>query len=85
MYNYYQNMMFSGRFGWLYFFVLLDLILKGIALYKSAGRKQVVWFVALLLVNSMGILPTIYLVIHKDVFVGTSPKVVVKKSTKRKK
>ncbi|HCQ31413.1 TPA: hypothetical protein DIU27_03475 [Candidatus Collierbacteria bacterium] len=83
--NNYQNLMSSGLSGWLYFFVLLDLILKGIALYKSAGRKQVVWFVALLLVSSLGILPTIYLVIHKDVFVGTAPKSVVKKSTKRKK
>ncbi len=85
MYNYYQNMMLSGSFSWLYFFVLLDLILKGIALYKSAGRKQVIWFVALLLVNSLGILPTIYLVIHKDVFVGTTQKTAVKKVAKRKK
>lgn len=47
--------------------VLSDLILKGVALYKSAKKDQKVWFVALLLINSMGLLPVIYLLINKDI------------------
>jgi hypothetical protein len=42
-------------------FVLLDLALKGFALWKSANQQQKVWFVCLLLINSMGILPGVYL------------------------
>jgi hypothetical protein len=42
-------------------FVLLDLVLKGISLWKSARSGQKYWFIALLVVNSLGILPLIYL------------------------
>lgn len=41
--------------------VLWDVIWKGIALWKSAGHRQKGWFVTLLIVNSLGILPIIYL------------------------
>lgn len=41
--------------------ILFDLALRGFALYKAARANQPVWFVALLVVNSMGILPIIYL------------------------
>jgi len=47
--------------------VLSDLILRGVALFKSAQKQQKIWFVALLIVNSLGILPIIYLIINKDV------------------
>lgn len=68
-----------------YLLVALDLILKGISLYKSARKDQRVWFVALLVVNSLGILPIIYLLANKDVqLVKTSvyPKKSVKKATR---
>lgn len=50
-----------------YFWFLLiplmvwDIVWRGIALWKSAGHKQKGWFIALLIVNSLGILPIIYL------------------------
>ncbi|MEK7504360.1 MAG: DUF5652 family protein [Patescibacteria group bacterium] len=44
---------------------ILDVVLKGFALWKSAQRKEKVWFIALLLVNSLGILPTIYLLLNQ--------------------
>ena len=47
-------------------FAALDLVLKGFALWKSAQRKQTWWFIALLIINSAGILPAIYLFMHKD-------------------
>lgn len=45
---------------------ILDLVLRGYALWRSARSGQNVWFVALLIVNSLGILPAIYLLINKD-------------------
>jgi methionyl-tRNA synthetase len=33
---------------------------KGIALWKSANKKQLLWFVILLTINSMGILEILY-------------------------
>lgn len=42
--------------------LILDIVLRGFALYKAARNNSPVWFVALLLVNSVGILPIIYLV-----------------------
>jgi hypothetical protein len=45
-------------------FLVFDLILKGIALWKSAKNGQKVWFIALLIVNSIGILPLIYLLLQ---------------------
>ena len=51
----------------IYIFLVIELVLKGISLYKSAKRDQKVWFVALLLINSLGILPLIYLLLNRDV------------------
>lgn len=77
----------SGSTGPLiYLLVVLDLILKGVTLFKSAKRDQKVWFVALLLINSLGILPIIYLIVNRDILltkVGTVPKKAVKKISKR--
>ena len=40
-------------------------IWKGIALWKSARRKQTGWFIVMLLLNTMGILPIFYLLFNK--------------------
>lgn len=45
-----------------------ELIWKGIALWYSAQRKQKNWFIAILVVNSMGILPIIYLLMYPTGF-----------------
>lgn len=50
----------------LIFFVVLDVILRGMALWRAARLGQKWWFVALLLVNSAGILPLIYLLTHQE-------------------
>ena len=44
-----------NTFGFLIPFTILDLVLKGFALYKSARK-----------VNSVGILPLIYLLLNRD-------------------
>lgn len=33
---------------------------KGIALWKSARNKQIIWFIAILILNSVGVLEIIY-------------------------
>lgn len=38
-----------------------DLFWRGLALWKSARKEQKYWFIALLIVNSVGLLPIIYL------------------------
>jgi hypothetical protein len=42
-----------------------DVIWKGIALWRAARHDQLSWFIALLIVNSIGILPIIYLLIYR--------------------
>ncbi len=49
---------------WLLPLILLDLVLKALALWRAARSSQPIWFVALLLVNSLGILPAVYLLMH---------------------
>ena len=38
-----------------------DLTWRGISLWKAAGNKSKPWFVALLILNTVGILPIIYI------------------------
>lgn len=60
------------------FFILLiflDVTLKAVALWKSARADQMGWFIALIVFNTMGILPIIYLLffVRKPV-AKTAPK-----------
>jgi hypothetical protein len=43
---------------------IIELILKGFALYRAAKNDQKYWFIVMLIVNSIGILPLIYLLLH---------------------
>jgi hypothetical protein len=69
MYNNYQQfinvMGFSSMpAGFVALFALLTiwaLVWKGIALWKAARNSSKVWFVVLLLVNTVGILEIIYI------------------------
>lgn len=40
---------------------LWDIVWKGFALWKAARNNQFRWFVALLIINSIGILPIVYI------------------------
>jgi len=56
------------NFVWLFpliaIFAVIELVLKGYTLWLSARKGQSVWFIFLLIVNSIGILPIIYLLIN---------------------
>ena len=46
--------------------ILWDLFWKGIALWYAARRGSKPWFVIILVVNSIGILPIVYLLMTKS-------------------
>lgn len=54
--------MFPAMFFWLVVIAVWDLIWKGIALWHAARNGQNRWFIAILILNTMGLLPIIYLV-----------------------
>ena len=41
--------------------MIWELIWKGIGLWKSGRNNQIIWFIFILIVNSFGILPIIYI------------------------
>src|SRR3989344_633858 len=73
MMQYFQNGNFESwmpnalPFMGLFFpLMILDIGLKGWGMWRAARMAKSIWFVALLLVNSMGILPGIFLIITND-------------------
>lgn len=46
---------------------LWELTWKGLALWRAAQRRQTVWYVAILILNTVGILPIIYLLLNPKV------------------
>jgi len=49
---------------WIVPLLVWELIWKGLALWRAAERKEGAWFVALLVLNTVGILPIAYIVFH---------------------
>jgi len=43
-----------------------SLIWKGLALWRAGTRKDLVWFILILVLNTAGILPIIYLLVTKE-------------------
>lgn len=44
--------------------VIWEMIWKGIAMWKAARNGHKVWFVCILILNTLGILPIIYLLLY---------------------
>lgn len=51
--------------------VFLDVTLKGWGMWRAARMSKNIWFIALLLVNSLGILPAIFLLLTKEEYERT--------------
>lgn len=47
-------------------FLLFDGLFKAIALWKSARNNHLVWFVCIVIFNTAGILPIVYLLIQRS-------------------
>ena len=46
--------------------VIWETVWKGLGLWNSGIRKQKIWFIFMLVFNTVGILPIIYLAFFKD-------------------
>jgi len=62
-YNFYQ--MSGLMMLCLFFLILWTLIIKGLGLWFSARNNQRGWFIAMLILNTMGILPLVYLIFFR--------------------
>jgi hypothetical protein len=49
----------------LYLLIAWSIIWKGIALWHAARNKQLVWYIVLLIINTLGILEIVYLILLK--------------------
>lgn len=47
-------------FLWFAPLLIWTMVWKGIALWKAGRNDQIGWFIAILIINSMGLLPIIY-------------------------
>lgn len=48
-----------------YLLIAWSIIWKGIALWHSARNKQLAWYIAIIIVNTVGILEIVYLIFFK--------------------
>ena len=76
--------------------IIWEFIWKGIGMWKSARNNQLGWFVAILILNTLGILPIVYIYFFQKKIDGVKAeqkklektadnKQIAKKTTKRKK
>lgn len=57
-----QLMLWIEQYWWLIILISIwSLIWKGLALWRATKRQELIWFVVLLVINSVGILEIIYL------------------------
>lgn len=77
MWHGYQVLPVPPGFGWWFLaLVVWSLIWKGIALWKAARNTHKVWFVVLLIVNTVGILEIIYIYFVAKKLAKTPPAVM---------
>ncbi len=68
-------------------FVVLELVLKGLALWRAARMNMPGWFVALLIINSAGIFPLVFIIVTGDRYQAVNksmPKTAAGKKSARK-
>ncbi|HLD07757.1 MAG TPA: DUF5652 family protein [Candidatus Peribacterales bacterium] len=64
----------SALMGGMFFILILDTALKGWAMWRAAKMEKKSWFIMLLITNSAGILPIIFLFMTKPEYVKRFPK-----------
>jgi len=73
-----------GTLGMGIFILVLiwSLIWKGLALWKSARKNHLIWFIVLLIVNTVGILEILYIFVFSNMSLGKTSKT---KTTKKRR
>ena len=61
----YENLIAFIASPWFYLVLIWSAVWKGLGLWRSARNRHLVWFIFILIVNSVGILPIIYLIFHR--------------------
>lgn len=75
-----EQMGFPAQFVWLFVLIIIwSYVWKLLALWKSARKGSVVWFIILALINTVGILEILY------IFVFSKIKCHVTKGKKKKR
>ena len=46
--------------------IIWEIVWKLIALWKAGRNNHLVWFICIALINTIGILPIVYILIYKD-------------------
>lgn len=64
--------------------IFVVVILKGFALWHSARNRQKIWFIAVLVLNTLGILPLIYLLFFNRIKVKQTVRAIQTTAGKRK-
>ncbi len=83
MYSFYQHPV--NFFFLLALVSLWSLVWQGFGLWYSAENKQKGWFIAILLVNALGLLPMVYLLWFKPKRKRETPLKSATKSVRKKK
>lgn len=74
----------AGIAVWLIAIILIwSLVWKLLALWKSARNKHLVWFIVMAVINTMGILPILYIFVFSKF--KSKPVVKPKKLAKKRK
>ncbi|MDP4039211.1 MAG: DUF5652 family protein [Candidatus Pacearchaeota archaeon] len=79
---------YAGIPLWLIFIVILwTLFWKALALWKSARKNSPIWFIVLLVVNTLGILEILYIYLFSEINLGNkkSQKIIQKSKIKKAK
>lgn len=68
-FDFFNSPFVDGAFGlvlpFLILLIAINLVLKGYALWYAARGGQLYWFIALLVINTMGILEIVYLLFFR--------------------
>lgn len=68
------NTFFASNPLVMYLLLAWSLLWKGLALWKSAQRKEKIWFIVLLVINTVGLLEILYLFVFSKYERKTIPK-----------
>lgn len=60
--------------GFLLIVAIVDVVFRGFAMWRAARMEKKSWFIALLVINSMAILPIIFLLMTNQEYKKRSPK-----------
>lgn len=64
-FNELNKRVFGGTLGFILILIVIEIILKGFALWRAVHKNSKPWFVVLLIFHTAGILPLIYLIITR--------------------